>query len=129
MEEFGSSSNVLANIQSMEGNEEEKEEVDIENKKEKAKHNPPAGGGKLLLDEERNLGSVSGKVYARYLGAIESWWFVGLIVALLLLGQGSYVGNSLFLGYWSASSINGFSQGDYMAIYAGELGTGLYETI
>ncbi len=28
------------------------------------------------------------------------------------------VGNNIFLGFWSAQSINGFQQGDYMAIYA-----------
>jgi hypothetical protein len=29
------------------------------------------------------------------------------------------VGNSLFLGFWTSSSIRGFHQGDYMAVYAG----------
>jgi hypothetical protein len=31
----------------------------------------------------------------------------------------SLVGNNLFLGFWTSSSIHGFRQGDYMAVYAG----------
>jgi ATP-binding cassette subfamily C (CFTR/MRP) protein 1 len=27
------------------------------------------------------------------------------------------VGNNLFLGFWTAASIKGFHQGDYMAVY------------
>lgn len=30
----------------------------------------------------------------------------------------SLVGNNLFLGFWTAQSIPGFRQGDYMAVYA-----------
>lgn len=29
------------------------------------------------------------------------------------------VGNTLFLGFWTAGSIPGFRQGDYMAVYTG----------
>jgi hypothetical protein len=32
---------------------------------------------------------------------------------------GNLVGNNLFLGFWTAKSIPGFRQGDYMAVYAG----------
>lgn len=32
------------------------------------------------------------------------------------------VGNNLFLGFWTGGTIDGFSQGQYMAVYAG-LGT------
>lgn len=28
------------------------------------------------------------------------------------------VGNNLFLGFWTANSLKGFRQGDYMAVYA-----------
>jgi len=78
------------------------------------------GGGKLLLDEERNTGSVSWQVHYRYLQAVGSWWQVmGFSISLVLV-QASNVGNSLFLGYWSGSEIHGFSQGQYMAVYGGE---------
>jgi ATP-binding cassette subfamily C (CFTR/MRP) protein 1 len=29
------------------------------------------------------------------------------------------VGNNLFLGFWTAESIKGWTQGDYMGMYAG----------
>ena len=29
------------------------------------------------------------------------------------------VGNNLFLGFWTAESIHGFSEGDYIAVYTG----------
>jgi ATP-binding cassette subfamily C (CFTR/MRP) protein 1 len=31
----------------------------------------------------------------------------------------SAVGNTLFLGFWTAESIPGFKQGHYMAVYGG----------
>ena len=89
----------------------------------------PVGGGKLVLDEERNTGSVSLIVYYKYLRAIGSWWSIALIAATLIAGQAASVGNSLFLGYWSGSEIKGFSQGQYIAVYAGQLGKGRYSQL
>ena len=116
VEEFGSSVQNRPTSTDGEGEvgqvfEEDKEPEDVT-----AKH----GGGKLLLDEERNTGSVSLQVYLKYLRAVDSWWYVGLCTTWLVLVQASNVGNSLFLGYWSGSEIAGFSQGQYMAVYAGE---------
>ncbi|CAD6567059.1 MAG: hypothetical protein TREMPRED_003289 [Tremellales sp. Tagirdzhanova-0007] len=106
MEEFGSSSSNL--------------EEAGEQKPAKAKETkkPIGGGGKLLLDEERELGAVSWRVYAKYAKAMGSWKWVGLCAGLLCCTQAATVGNSLFLGFWSGSEIEGFAQGDYMAIYA-----------
>ena len=108
MEEFGSSSSNL--------------EEAGEQKPAKAKETkkPIGGGGKLLLDEERELGAVSWRVYAKYAKAMGSWKWVGLCAGLLCCTQAATVGNSLFLGFWSGSEIEGFAQGDYMAIYAGQ---------
>lgn len=36
------------------------------------------------------------------------------------------VGNNLFLGFWTAESIDGFTQGQYMAVYGGLGTTGNY---
>jgi ATP-binding cassette subfamily C (CFTR/MRP) protein 1 len=79
-----------------------------------------SGGGKLLLDEERELGAVSWRVYAKYGKAMGSWPAVSIIFFFLGMTQAANVGNSLFLGFWSGGEIKGFKQGDYMAIYAGE---------
>lgn len=70
--------------------------------------------------EERETGSVSWQVYKSYARDTGSFLWVGIIAVLLLCGQTANVANVLFLGYWSANSIEGFSQGEYMAVYAGE---------
>jgi ATP-binding cassette subfamily C (CFTR/MRP) protein 1 len=70
--------------------------------------------------EERETGSVSWQVYKSYARDTGSYMWVGIIAVLLLCGQAANVANVLFLGYWSANSIEGFSQGGYMAVYAGE---------
>lgn len=77
---------------------------------------------KLMLDEERETGEVKWAVYAKYIRAMGSWWWAVIIAACLILEQGATVGNSLLLGFWSGSSIDGFAQGQYMAAYAGESG-------
>ncbi|ORY22828.1 ABC transporter type 1, transmembrane domain-containing protein [Naematelia encephala] len=104
MEEFGSSSEIK--------NEEEPE---AETKAPGAKG---TGGGKLLLDEERETGAVSWRVYGEYAKATGSLWKLVMCGVLLCLVQVATVGNSLFLGYWSGSEISGFTQGEYMAVYA-----------
>jgi hypothetical protein len=76
------------------------------------------GGGKLLLDEERNIGAVPWRTYTYYLQATGAWWKLLMLVAFLCLAQAATVGNSLFLSFWSADEIPGFQQGDYMALYA-----------
>jgi ATP-binding cassette subfamily C (CFTR/MRP) protein 1 len=76
------------------------------------------GGGKLLLDEERNIGAVPWRTYTYYLQATGAWWKLFMLVAFLCLAQAATVGNSLFLSFWSADEIPGFQQGDYMALYA-----------
>jgi hypothetical protein len=50
--------------------------------------------------------------------------WVWLFFACLIGTQVASVGNTLFLGYWSGNEINGFSEGQYMAIYAGMSGCG-----
>lgn len=77
-------------------------------------------GGAVLMDEERETGDISWHIYGTYLRAMGAWWWALVILALLLLDQGATVGNSLFLGYWSSSAIKGFTEADYMAIYASE---------
>ncbi|KAJ3481401.1 hypothetical protein NLI96_g7684 [Meripilus lineatus] len=73
----------------------------------------------LMQDEERLTGSVSFKVYAGYFRFSGGLVWAPLILLLLTLSQAAQVANNLFLGYWTAGSIPGFSQGEYMATYAG----------
>jgi hypothetical protein len=74
----------------------------------------------LMLQEERETGAVSWDVYRTYARDTGSWSLVVFIAVLLVLGQVANVANVLLLGYWSADEIGGFSQGQYMAVYAGE---------
>jgi len=79
----------------------------------------PKTGTRLMLDEERLTGEVQWSTYTRYLKAVGNWWWAVIISIALVMEQAATVGNSLMLGYWSEARINGFSQGDYMAVYAG----------
>lgn len=104
------------------GNEEQSEEKTAEEKKpdEKDEKADAAKGPvvKLMMDEERNIGSVSWAVYIAYGKAMgkEGWVFIAL--AFLVLAQASQVLNTLFLGFWSGQTIPGFHQGQYMGLYA-----------
>jgi ATP-binding cassette subfamily C (CFTR/MRP) protein 1 len=80
----------------------------------------PKSGTRLMLDEERLTGEVQWSTYTRYLQAVGNWWWAVIISIALVMEQAATVGNSLMLGYWSEARINGFSQGDYMAVYAGK---------
>ncbi|KAF8235236.1 multidrug resistance-associated ABC transporter [Tricholoma matsutake] len=72
----------------------------------------------LMQEEERNTGSVTWGVYTKYLHFAGGIIWAPVIFLLLTVTQGAQVGNNLFLGFWTAQSIPGFRQGDYMAVYA-----------
>lgn len=94
---------------------EEAKQLAPEQSAEKKKTGPEF---KLLMDEERNTGAVTWSVYKDFFQAMGSYWYPVITVVLLGLTQCASVGNTLFLGFWSASEIPGFGQGDYMGIYA-----------
>lgn len=82
------------------------------------KKEPAASGDKLLLDEERETGSVSWGVYGSYLRSAFSYPGLAFVVAVLLLDQAAQVASTLWLGFWSAGRFPQWGQGEYMAIYA-----------
>ncbi|KAK4702568.1 hypothetical protein P7C70_g3660, partial [Phenoliferia sp. Uapishka_3] len=115
--EFGSSS------KKVEETEETLEELvaDVAEDKGFAEKKPRAEvgtGAKLMVDEERETGSISWSVYAHYFRSMGSIWWGPILFFLYGMAQVCTVGNSVFLGFWSAQSITGFSQGEYMGIYA-----------
>lgn len=105
----------------------------------------------LMQEEERNTGSVSWSAYGKYLKFAVGLLWAPLLFGLLTAFQGAdgecivlqskglhwlkkrgfLVSNNLFLGFWTAGSINGFRQGDYMVVYAslGKIGSNLPDTI
>ncbi|KAJ7827865.1 multidrug resistance-associated ABC transporter [Mycena olivaceomarginata] len=77
------------------------------------------GQAALTQTEERNTGAVTFETYGKYLRHAGGLFWGPIILLLLALSQASQVGTNLFLGFWTSSSIHGFRQGDYMAVYAG----------
>ncbi|KAJ7270615.1 multidrug resistance-associated ABC transporter [Mycena haematopus] len=76
------------------------------------------GQAALMQAEERNVGAVTFETYGKYLKFAGGLIWAPIILLLLVLAQSAQVGNNLFLGFWTANSIHGFRQGDYMAVYA-----------
>lgn len=74
---------------------------------------------KIHLDEERNTGTLSWRVYMAYFNAMSADGYLLIALSSLVLAQCSQVGTTLFLGFWSASTIPGFRNGQYMGVYAG----------
>jgi ATP-binding cassette, subfamily C (CFTR/MRP), member 1 len=90
----------------------------------------------LMQIEERNTGAITWSIYHKYLrfaGSVLWAPFLLLLLTLSQVAQGmsshfclkqtqishvDLVGNNLFLGFWTSSSIPGLTQGGYMAIYA-----------
>ncbi|KAK0199743.1 multidrug resistance-associated ABC transporter [Desarmillaria ectypa] len=75
--------------------------------------------GVLMQTEERYTGSVAWTTYRDYLRFAGGIIWAPILLSLLVLNQCSQVGSNLFLGFWTGESIHGFTQGQYMAVYAG----------
>ncbi|KAL1706525.1 P-loop containing nucleoside triphosphate hydrolase protein [Schizophyllum commune] len=71
----------------------------------------------LMQDEERAVGSVSWRVYQKYIRYAGGLTWVPAIIIITALGQCSQVANTLFLSFWSSQSIPGFSNSTYMLVY------------
>ncbi|KAL1687601.1 P-loop containing nucleoside triphosphate hydrolase protein [Schizophyllum commune] len=71
----------------------------------------------LMQDEERAVGSVSWRVYQKYIRYAGGLTWVPAIIIITALGQCSQVANTLFLSFWSSQSIAGFSNSTYMLVY------------
>jgi ATP-binding cassette subfamily C (CFTR/MRP) protein 1 len=76
--------------------------------------------GAVTAEEDREKGEISWRIYGVYLKAMGGFFFAAMIGIVLILVEAATVANSLWLGYWSASEIKGFNQGQYMAVYGGE---------
>ncbi|KAJ3915478.1 multidrug resistance-associated ABC transporter [Lentinula edodes] len=77
-----------------------------------------AANAALMQTEERNIGAIGYQTYAKYLKFAGGIWWAPFILLLLTLTQGAQVANNLFLGFWTAESIPGFGQAQYMGVYA-----------
>jgi ATP-binding cassette, subfamily C (CFTR/MRP), member 1 len=95
-------------------------------------------GSALIQSEERLTGSVPWVTYIKYFRFAGTVLWIPAIIILVLLSQAASgeftgrghvrtsnnlpylfsVGNNLFLGFWTSHTIHGFSEGNYMAVYA-----------
>ncbi|PBK73200.1 multidrug resistance-associated ABC transporter [Armillaria solidipes] len=92
--------------------------VDINGKKAVADL-PKYKNGALIRTEERYTGSVAWMTHRDYLRVAGGVIWAPILLLLLVLNQCSRVGNTVFLGFWTADGIHGFTQGQYMVVYAG----------
>lgn len=72
----------------------------------------------LMQAEERNIGAVTWSTYITYFRYAGGIIWVPIIIFCLVSYQGAQVANNIFLGLWTAESIEGFTQADYMGTYA-----------
>ncbi|KAH9919495.1 multidrug resistance-associated ABC transporter [Epithele typhae] len=81
----------------------------------------------LMQEEERMTGAVDWSVYMRYFRFCGGVMVFPLVLMWIVLAQGAQVGNTLFLGFWTSSTISGFSQSDYIGTYTAlGVGSGLF---
>ncbi|PBK66109.1 multidrug resistance-associated ABC transporter [Armillaria solidipes] len=111
MEEYGTSE--------IEEDTPEPEKVDVIHTKAKKADTLKDKKVVLMQTEERFTGSVSWTTYRKYLRFAGGTIWAPILLSLLALNQISQVGNNLFLGFWTGETIHGFTQGQYMAVYAG----------
>lgn len=122
------------------GQEEEHQENKTRKEEEEPTEDPESlckeANATLMQAEDRNFGAVTWRTYGKYLQFAGGLWWAPFMFLVLTLAQGAQgkqnisltqldrilictlVGSTLFLGFWTAESIPGFGQGQYMALYA-----------
>ncbi len=75
--------------------------------------------GRLMQDEERETGAVAWAVWSSY-GRAMGYVSLGPVLLLTyILAQAANVANTIMLSYWTAHSIEGWSDSRYMGVYGG----------
>ncbi|XAR57080.1 Xenobiotic-transporting ATPase [Bertholletia excelsa] len=74
------------------------------------------GQAKLIEDEERETGHVSGEVYKQYCTEAYGWWGVGAVVLVSVLWQVSLMSGDIWLAYESSGNIL-FIPSYFMLVY------------
>lgn len=94
-----------------EAEEEKKEEEEKKPGRIKTDTSRGKAGAAIMQAEERAVGAISNDVYAQYARAMGSWIWAPLLFLLIALAQAATVSNNIFLGFWSAQSIEGWTEG------------------
>ncbi|KXN81322.1 Multidrug resistance-associated protein 1 [Leucoagaricus sp. SymC.cos] len=98
------------------------DDIDAQKERSKEKSKGVAGTGRLegrlIVKERRTTGSVSRKVYWKYLSAGRGWVTMPLLLLSIFFMQGSQIMNTYTLVWWQANSLHRpFSF--YQGLYAG----------
>jgi len=91
-----------------------------ESTKEVLKHDsksPPSASSKLVLDEQRERGTVSKVVWLSYARAL-GWWSILFVLVLYAISQASTMLSSWWLGEWAASDQSGSKIWFYLGVYS-----------
>ncbi|KAF7773337.1 hypothetical protein Agabi119p4_5504 [Agaricus bisporus var. burnettii] len=100
----------------------DRDSIDEEKQRSKESQRGAAGTGKLegrlIVKERRTTGSVSAKVYWKYLTAGRGFVTIPLLILSIIFMQGSQIMNSYTLVWWQANALDRpFSF--YQGLYAG----------
>lgn len=75
-------------------------------------------GSEIMQNEERVIGTVSGKTYLRYVQMGKAWLTVPLFFTSIIVYLGTSVLFPLWLSWWQDNRYKSISEGGYMGGYA-----------
>ena len=71
----------------------------------------PCGAAYLCADTSRSA-------YLNYLKAAGGLQWAPVLLSILALAQGAMVASNIVLGFWTDGTIHGYSNAQYMGLYA-----------
>ncbi|CAO1615594.1 unnamed protein product [Parajaminaea phylloscopi] len=87
--------------------------------KKSEKSDAAQGSGNIMTQEQRNTGSVAGKVYKDYIKAGNGTIMLPLVILTISIMQAATVLNSYWLVWWQEQHFGVGKRGLYMGVYAG----------
>lgn len=75
-------------------------------------------GNEIMQEEERLVGTVSGKTYIRYAQMGNAWVTVPLLVTSIIVFQGANIVSPLWLSWWQDKKYSSLSEDAYMGGFA-----------
>ncbi|KAF4981721.1 hypothetical protein FZEAL_2523 [Fusarium zealandicum] len=103
-----------AEVQEAEKKEGQKQEAESEQEKDKKE----VRGNEIMQNEERLVGSVTGRTYLRYVQMGNAWLTVPLFVSSIVIYQGTSIVSPLWLSWWQSNKYTSISEDGYMGGYA-----------
>ena len=114
IEDYGSAS-------AMHKQQDQGEEADIKDEK-MAPLAARKDGQALILQEDREVGSVAFQTYLFWIGNMGWWGFAVILFVAYIISSGTRLANTLWVGWWQQNRFGNLSQAGYQGIYAGMCG-------